>query len=105
MISSVGCALFGIITWLPPIESHLSTYPDLVSSTGTQIHHQAIISKMLVACSRMVFGLTCPLEHEAKLKMMDQLMSRLEGTVGSDGSPRAQHGGKTLNEPIANGGL
>ena len=94
-----------IVDWLcstwnlhlaPTIESTLQSNPGLPivdqqfcnsikSNEKVEQHRYRAMTHLLLACTRLVFLPTCPLQLEMKLKVMEQLTSRLEGLVSLAG--------------------
>ena len=91
----------------PAIESALQSNPRLTLAASPQHspfsavhvksgqtveqHRYKALMQLLLACTRLVFLPTCPLQLEMKMKMIEQLSSRLEGLVSLDtGSPRRE---------------
>ena len=83
----------------PSIETMLQSDPrlsiDIVSPqfNGTvksnqqkaEQHRYKALMQLLLACTRLVFLPTCPLQLEMRVKVMEQLSSRLEGLLSADG--------------------
>ena len=81
----------------PSIESTLQSDPRLsvmspqfnsnIVKTNQKVeqHRYKALMQLLLACTRLVFLPTCPLQLEMKLKVIEQLMSRLEGLLNLDG--------------------
>jgi hypothetical protein len=94
----------------PSIENTLQSDPrlsiDIVSPqfNGTvksnqqraEQHRYKTLMQLLLACTRLVFLPTCPLQLEMRGKVMEQLTSRLEGLLNTDG------GGANV-DPLSNG--
>ena len=79
----------------PLIESMLQSDPRLSimspqfngtvkSNQKEEQHRYKALMQLLLACTRLVFLPTCPLQLEMKVKMMEQLTSRLEGLLNVD---------------------
>ena len=83
----------------PSIETMLQSDPrlsiDIVNPqfNGTiksnqqkaEQHRYKALMQLLLACTRLVFLPTCPLQLEMRVKVMEQLSSRLEGLLSADG--------------------
>ena len=48
-------------------------------------HRYKALMQLLLACTGLVFLPTCPLQLEMRVKVMEQLSSRLEGLLSADG--------------------
>ena len=65
--------------------------PHVKSSQAAEQHRYKALMQLLLACTRLVFLPTCPLQMEMKMKVIEQLSSRLEGLVNlNTGSPRRE---------------
>ena len=48
-------------------------------------HRYKALMQLLLVCAKLVFLPTCPLQLEMRVKVMEQLSSRLEGLLSADG--------------------
>lgn len=82
----------------PSIETMLQSDPRLSidimspqfngtvkSNQKAEQHRYKALMQLLLACTRLVFLPTCPLQLEMRVKVMEQLTSRLEGLLSTDG--------------------
>ena len=96
----------------PSIESTLQSDPRLSIAASLQFngtvksnqkveqHRYRALMQLLLACTRLVFLPTCPLQLEMRVKVMEQLTSRLEGLLNaSDGGSE----NRDKVEPRSNG--
>ena len=58
---------------------------SLKSNQTVEKHRYMVLMQLMLACVRLVFLPTCPLQLEVRMKIVEELTSRLEGLVGSKG--------------------
>lgn len=96
-----------LVTSTSPGPHHVGQFDSaslsLVQSNQTiEQHRYKALMQLLLACTRLVFLPTCPLQLEMRLKVIDQLTSRLEGLVGVSAGA-ARHREKLPSDMHKNG--
>ena len=61
---------------------------SIKSNQTMEKHRYVVLTQLMLACVRLVFLPTCPLQLETRMKIVEELTSRLEDLVGlKGGSP------------------
>ena len=68
------------------------------SDRSLEEHRYKALMQLLLACTRLVFLPTCPLQLEMRLKVVEQLTSRLEGLVGLSAAGERMNGEQKTTE-------
>ena len=76
-----------------PLHVQYINGTSIKSNQAVEQHRYKALTQLMLACMRLVFLPTCPLQLEMRSKMVEELTSRLEGLVGvKGGSPNRERG-------------